>query len=294
MNVIELRDVTKDYGHGRGVFGVSLALAEGDALGYLGPNGAGKTTTIRQLMGFIRPDKGAVCVFGSDPFGCAAVQKRVGYLPGETAFPSDMTGDAFLRFVASLKGVKSMARANELRERFELDGRARLKKMSKGTRQKVALICAFLHDPELYLLDEPTSGLDPLMQRRFAELVEEELSRGKTMLLSSHQFEEVERLCGEAAILRAGKFVACGRMDELQKTRSRMFRIRFRSEESAAAFAREFPQSAQKGAELSLTVPQPDAERVLRLAVTYGVDDLLVRAQTLEELFLHYYDKEEA
>lgn len=294
MHVIELRNVTKDYGRGRGVFGVSLTLAEGGTLGYLGPNGAGKTTTIRQLMGFVRPDKGAVRVFGADPFGSAAVQRKIGYLPGETAFPPDMTGDAFLRFVASLKGVKSMARANELRERFELDGRARLKKMSKGTRQKVALICAFLHDPELYLLDEPTSGLDPLMQRRFAELVEEELSRGKTMLLSSHQFEEVERLCGEAAILREGRLAACGRMDELQKARSRMFRIRFRTENAAAAFSRVFPQAVCRGAELYLTVPQPDAERVLRLAVTYGVDDLFVRAQTLEELFLHYYDREGA
>ena len=290
MNVMELRNVTKDYGRGRGVFDVTLALAEGDALGYLGPNGAGKTTTIRQLMGFIRPDKGAVRVFGSDPFGCAAVQKRIGYLPGETAFPPDMTGDAFLRFVASLKGVKNMARADALRERFELDGRARLKKMSKGTRQKVALICAFLHDPELYLLDEPTSGLDPLMQRRFAELVEEEISRGKTMLLSSHQFEEVERLCGEAAILREGRLVACGRMEELQRTRSRMFRIAFRTADAAAAFTGVFPHAVRRDREISLTVPQPEADRVLRLAVTYGVDDLLVRAQTLEELFLHYYD----
>ena len=290
MNVLELRDVTKDYGRGRGVFGVSLTLTPGDALGYLGPNGAGKTTTIRQMMGFVRPDKGVVRAFGKDPFGCAAVQSRIGYLPGETAFPPDMTGDAFLRFVASLKGVKSMARANELRERFELDGRTRLKKMSKGTRQKVALICAFLHDPELYLLDEPTSGLDPLMQHRFAELVEEERSRGKTILLSSHQFEEVERLCGRAAILRAGRIVACDKMEELQKTRSRIFRIVFRTQEAAVAFASVFSQSAQKGMEVALTVPQSDAERVLRLAASYGVSDLLVRAQTLEELFLHYYD----
>lgn len=294
MNVIELRDVTKDYGGGRGVFGVTLTLAGGGALGYLGPNGAGKTTTIRQLMGFIRPDKGTVRVFGADPFRCAGVQKKIGYLPGETAFPPDMTGDAFLRFAAELKGVKSMARANELRERFELDGRARLKKMSKGTRQKVALICAFLHDPELYLLDEPTSGLDPLMQRRFAELVEEELSRGKTMLLSSHQFEEVERLCGEAAILRAGRIAACGTMEALQKTRSRIFRMTFRSAEGADAFSREFPQAVRRGAELSLTVPQPDAARVVRCAEACGADDLLIRAQTLEELFLHYYDKEGA
>lgn len=290
MNVMELRGVTKDYGRGRGVFDLSLTIAQGDSLGYLGPNGAGKTTTIRQMMGFTRPGKGTVRVFGKDPFGCAEVQKRIGYLPGETAFPGDMTGDAFLRFVAGLKGVRDMKRANELRERFELDGRTRLKKMSKGTRQKVALICAFLHDPELYLLDEPTSGLDPLMQHRFAELVAEERGRGKTILLSSHLFEEIERLCGRAAILRAGRIVACEQMEKMQKSRSRIFHIVFHAEDAAEAFLRVFPAAQRQEKEIFLTVPQTDAERVLRLAVTYGVEDLTVRAQTLEELFLHYYD----
>ena len=290
MNVVELRGVTKDYGRGRGVFDVSFTLKEGEALGYLGPNGAGKTTTLRQIMGFIRPDRGSVQVFGRAPFGCAPLQRKIGYLPGETAFPGDMTGDAFLRFVAGLKGVKSTARADALKERFELDGRTRLKKMSKGTRQKVALICAFLHDPELYVLDEPTSGLDPLMQHRFAELVEEERSRGKTILLSSHLFEEIERLCGRAAILRAGRIAAIDDIEALQKTCSRIFHSVFRTQEAAAAFCGVFENARQSGKEISLTAPQSETERILRLAVTYGVEDMTVRAQTLEELFLHYYD----
>ena len=144
--------VTKDYG-GKGVFDLCMQLETGETLGFLGPNGAGKTTTIRQLMGFIRPDSGTVRLFEQDPFAFCAMQARVGYLPGETAFPPDMTGRQFLRFMAQYRGVDCMARARHLAEYFELDMGGKLKKMSKGTKQKVAIVNAFMHDPELYVLD---------------------------------------------------------------------------------------------------------------------------------------------
>ena len=158
--IAEWNHVTKNY-KGRGVFDLCLKMEDGETLGFLGPNGAGKTTTIRQMMGFIRPDSGTVRLFGQDPFACAALQARVGYLPGETSFPSDMTGGQFIRFLAQYRGLRSLARAKQLAEYFELDTGAKLKKMSKGTKQKVAIVCAFMHDPQLYVLDEPTSGLDP-------------------------------------------------------------------------------------------------------------------------------------
>ena len=147
MNVIETRGLTKDYGRGRGVFALDLAVKQGQVLGFLGPNGAGKTTTIRQLMGFIRPDSGTAQIFGQDCFAKApAVQARVGYLPGEIAFPDDMTGEEYLRFAARLRGSRTaMGRAKELCGRFELDGKMRIKRMSKGTKQKLGIVAAFMH-----------------------------------------------------------------------------------------------------------------------------------------------------
>ena len=200
MNEIEIRGLVRDYGKGRGVFGLTLEVEAGEALGVLGPNGAGKTTTLRHLMGFLRARQGSVRIGGMDCFAQAReVHRRVGYLPGEVAFPDDMTGREFIAFVAGVKGVHGLGRARELADRFELDDTAKLRKMSKGNRQKVAIVCAFLQDAPVLLLDEPTSGLDPLMQNRFVQLVQEEHERGKTILLSSHMFEEVERTCGRAA-----------------------------------------------------------------------------------------------
>lgn len=174
-SVIELQRVTKDYGNGKGVFDLSFSVSKGEAFGYLGPNGAGKTTTIRQLMGFIRPDKGSCHMLGQDCFLQAQkIQKRTGYLAGELAFPEDMTGLEFLKFMAELKGMKDQKRMKDLMERFELKPQGKMRKMSKGMKQKVGIINAFMHRPEVVILDEPTSGLDPLMQNVFVELILEE------------------------------------------------------------------------------------------------------------------------
>ena len=199
-NIIEIDHITKDYGNGRGVFDISFQVKKGEVLGFLGPNGAGKTTTIRQLMGFLRPDSGSVQILGMDCFHDAhKIAGSLGYLPGEIAFIDAMTGIKFIRFIANMKGMKDLGRAPELMERFELNPSAKIKKMSKGTKQKIGIICAFMQDPDILLLDEPTSGLDPLMQNEFIDLILEEKERGKTILLSSHIFEEVERTCDRAA-----------------------------------------------------------------------------------------------
>ena len=167
-DLIQVEHLTKDYGKGRGVFDVSFGVSAGEAFGFLGPNGAGKTTTMRHLMGFVRPDSGRVRIAGMDCFADARrVQEKVGYLPGELSLAGDMTGDGFLRFVAGMKHVRDSARCRALCDRFEVDRKNRIRKMSKGQKQKIGLVCAFLGDPEVYLLDEPTSGLDPLMQGRF-------------------------------------------------------------------------------------------------------------------------------
>ena len=290
MNVIETRGLTKDYGRGRGVFALDLVVKQGQVLGFLGPNGAGKTTTIRQLMGFIRPDSGTAQIFGQDCFAKApAVQARVGYLPGEIAFPDDMTGEEYLRFAARLRGSRAaMGRAKELGGRFEMDGKMRIKRMSKGTKQKLGIVAAFMHSPELYLLDEPTSGLDPLMQGHFLALLAEEKAAGKTIFLSSHMFEEVERTCDTAAILRAGRLVATENMDALRKSRRKVFSLRFADEKAALMFANGLAEAAREGARVTVPVTG-DVDALVKRAAGYPLRDLSVRPQSLEELFLHYY-----
>ena len=293
-HVIEVRGLTKDYGRGRGVFGLDLSVNKGQVLGFLGPNGAGKTTTIRQLMGFVRPDSGTASILGMDCFAQASrVQEHVGYLPGEIAFLDGMTGEGYLRFAAKLRGGNAavLARAQELCRRFELDASAKIRRMSKGTKQKLGIVAAFMHDPEIYLLDEPTSGLDPLMQAEFLNLVAEEKGRGKTILLSSHIFEEVERICDDAAILRRGRLVSVENMERLKQSRCRVFQLEFDGEKSALLFADGLPGAVRRETRVTVSV-QGDVDALLKRAALYPVRDLSVRPQSLEELFLHYYGGE--
>lgn len=219
---IEIRNATKDYGRGRGVFDLSLTVAPGEVVGFLGANGAGKSVTMRMLMGFVRPRVGSVRIFGRDCFSQRAeIQQSVGYLPGELAFPGDMTGLSFLRFAASMANARGKGgrlgckRADELAEFFELDPSVPLRSMSKGTRQKVGIVAAFMTAPRLLLLDEPTSGLDLLMQRRFVELVQAEKRRGATIMLSSHLLGEVEGTCDRALFIRRGRLACAASAGEL-------------------------------------------------------------------------------
>lgn len=200
--------MTLQYPSGKGIRDISFRVCQGEVLGYLGPNGAGKTTTIRCLLGFSSPDRGGCSIRGLD---CRAqapdIQRFLGYIPGEIAFLDGMTGRQFLKFLSQLRGTKDDTRQKELEELFEMDRSGRIKRYSKGMKQKVGIIAAFMHDPQVIILDELTSGLDPLMQNRFTELVLSEKKRGKTVLMSSHIFEEVERTCDRVAIIKDGALV---------------------------------------------------------------------------------------
>lgn len=214
--VIQLERATKDYGRERGVFDLSFAVERGEVVGFLGANGAGKSVTMRMLMGFVRPASGRVLIGGRDCFADRArIQRSVGYLPGELACPADLAGTAFLDFVAAMRGARDRRRRNELVEFFELDPSARIRSMSKGTKQKLGIVAAFMGAPEVLLLDEPTSGLDLLMQRRFVELVRAERERGATVLLSSHVLGEVEGTCDRAVFIRHGRLSSEARVDDL-------------------------------------------------------------------------------
>ena len=184
MPVLQIEHLTKDYGHNRGVFDVSFSVEKGEVYGFLGPNGAGKTTTIRHIMGFSRPQSGGAYVNGMDSWKNASeIQKNLGYLPGEIALPESLTGTQFINMMAELRGIKDMSHTNYLIDKFELDPSGSLKRMSLGMKRKLAIVTAFMHDPEVLVLDEPTSGLDPIMQNIFVEFIKEEKKRGKTIFL---------------------------------------------------------------------------------------------------------------
>ena len=287
MSVIEVKSVTKDYGGGKGVFDISFSLEKGEVFGFLGPNGAGKTTTIRQLMGFIRPQRGRCSILGLDCTSKAAViQRDLGYIPGEIAFMDDM------KFMAAYRGLKSLDRAEELMARFELDPRGKLKKMSKGMKQKIGIVCGFMHDPAVLILDEPTSGLDPLMQNRFVELIREERRRGKTILMSSHMFEEVERTCDRVGIIRQGRLVAVDEVEALKKAKRRRYTVTLADEAEAAAFAAEGLRVAgREGCRVTVEV-QTDLQAFIAAMGRHRVAGLDAATQSLEDVFLQFYGEE--
>jgi len=272
------------------VFDVSFSITGGEVFGFLGPNGAGKTTTIRHLMGFLKPEKGRCSMLGKDCWKYRAeIQKNVGYIPGEMVFFDDMTGMEFLNFMATYRNTKSNSRAKELIYRFELDARSKIKKMSKGTKQKVGIVAAFMHDPQVLILDEPTSGLDPLMQSRFIELVTEEKARGKTILMSSHIFEEVERTCDRVAIIKNGKLVATDNVNALKAAQEKKYIVTLESEEAAAAFAAEgLRVSDITGTQVTVIV-QSNLGELVSVMNRYPVTDLTVPNQSLEEIFMQYF-----
>lgn len=292
MSVIEINHVTKDYGNHKGVFDVSFEVKKGEVLGFLGPNGSGKTTTIRQLMGFMKPDQGVVKILGMNCFDEAKkVQENLGYLPGEIAFMEDMTGLEFIRFIAKMKNMKDMSKAEELMQFLELDARGKMKRMSKGMKQKIGIVIAFMQDASILILDEPTSGLDPLMQNKFVELIQQAKKDGKTVLMSSHIFEEVENTCDRVVMIKEGRIVATETMENLRKNRLKHYEIHFYDESEAIDFVHKYSQAKRNQTIVHLMLKGHTNQLIQDLSV-YDIEDFNARPQSLEELFLHYYGGE--
>ena len=294
MDIIKINNLTKDYGNKKGIFNVNISIKKGEVFGFLGPNGAGKTTTIRNLMGFIRPDSGTCSILGMDCFKeSEKIKEKLGYLAGEIAFFDDLTGIKLLNFLADMKGIKDKRKMNELIERFELDPRGKVKKMSKGMKQKIGIISAFMSDAEVFILDEPTSGLDPLMQNRFVDLVLEEKKKGKTILMSSHIFEEIEKTCDRTAIIRNGKIVAIEDMDSLSKKRNKTYIISLSNKNEVEKIKKDnFNIKNIDGLNVSISVKNNISE-FLKNVSKYKISDMNIKTESLEEIFLHYYGKEE-
>lgn len=238
--VIETQKLTKDYGEGRGVFDLDLTVKEGEMMGYVGTNGSGKMTTIRHVMGFIKPTSGKVLVSGLSSWEHSSeIVKKVGYVPGEIAFPDLKTGIDFLKCQADFLGLKDMRYANELIERLQLDPRANLKRMSKGMKQKTALVAALMNDSPIIILDEPTTGLDPLMRATFLDVIKEEHKKGKTIFMSSHSFDELEKTCDKVALINNGRIVDVCDLNDIRRRPVKEFKIEFRDESGYTRFLKE-------------------------------------------------------
>ena len=296
METISVRSLTKDYGGGKGIFDISLSIRQGEVYGFLGPNGAGKSTTIRHLMGFCRPDSGRAEILGIECFrGQKAIQPHVGYLPGEIALPDDMTGTRYLKLIGKMRKMKEFGYAQELARRFSINPDLLIKRMSKGMKQKVAIISTFMHDPDILLLDEPTSGLDPLMQNRFVELVEEEKNKGKTIFLSSHIFEEVEKTCDRVGILRGGKLIRDITIDELRSSQMTTYQIGFSGISDLRKFQTQYPDAhcAKNALQLTVSIPDSQINPLISALSECGLRFLREEKHTLEEYFMQFYGGEE-
>ncbi|MBB3125775.1 ABC-2 type transport system ATP-binding protein [Paenibacillus rhizosphaerae] len=291
--MLSVEHVTKIFPNGRGIRDVTFSVRRGEVFGFLGPNGAGKSTTIRHIMGFLKPDQGSVKVCGHDTWKeQGRFQKYIGYLPGEIAFIEGMTGKAFLDFMAGMQGGVDSAWRDELIRRLQFDVRTPIRKMSKGMKQKVGIVAAFMHRPEVIILDEPTSGLDPLMQKVFIELVLEEKARGTTFLMSSHNFPEIERTCDRAAIIKDGVIIAVKDIHELQSMQRKLFEVTFESEQEVNDFMKcGLKIDSREGSRVRVAV-QGDVDRFIRETARFHVRNIDVFTQNLEDIFMNYYDRE--
>ncbi len=290
MSIIKINNITKDYGNGNGIFNVSLEIKKGEVFGFLGPNGAGKTTTIRHLMGFIKADIGNCVINDLDSFKKSAIlQKEIGYISGEINFFEQMTGEEFIKFIANYRNLKDLSKAYELIKIFDLNTDILIKKMSKGMKQKLGIIVAFMHDPKIYILDEPTSGLDPLMQNIFIKMIHEEKNKGKTILMSSHIFEEIERTCDKVAIIKDGKIITVDDIKKLKKSKSKKFTITFNNKNDVDNFKNEKLEIIDIYENKVTLLIKNNLKEFIKILNKYDIADINEITQSLEDIFLNYY-----
>ena len=302
MNVIDVEHLTKDYGFGRGVFDVSIHVEKGEVFGFLGPNGAGKSTTIRHLMGFSKADEGEVKIFGEPTFDkYYEILKRVGYIPGEIALPAGLTGKEFIKMMQDLTGIHNEERLKMLRDIFELDDASLLcdvKRMSLGVKRKLAVVSAFMSDPEVLILDEPTSGLDPVMQERFVDFIHKEKERGKTILLSSHIFSEIDNTCDRIAIIKDGKIVSEFVANDLKHASRKYYTVDFKTEAEKKKFLekavviKSFTLINDKDKEINISIEDKDLNETIDILSLVKVAKFSNRRESLEDYFMKFYKEE--
>ena len=299
MKKIIVENLTKDYGHGRGVFDVSFEIGKGEVFGFLGPNGAGKSTTIRHLMGFSKPDNGSTKILGHESFNdYAKFMDKVGYLPGEIALPSGLTGWQFIDMMKKLKGNIDEAWLKHLIEYFQLDPSGDTKRMSLGIKRKLAVVTAFMNDPDILILDEPTSGLDLEMQEKFIKFIKEEKARGKTILLSSHIFSEVDATCDRIAIIKDGKVVSEFKASDLKHNNNKIYKISFATPSDKESFLSVVCASEtmvlldQTEETLTLSINDTHINELIKKLASVNIIDFRHLKESLEDYFMKFYKED--
>lgn len=296
--VLSVEHLLKDYGYGRGVFDVSIQVHKGECYGYLGPNGAGKSTTIRHIMGFSKPTKGSIKLFGKETFGHThELLKRVGYLPGEPAIPQGLDGMGFLRMMQDMRGERNDERMNYLLDLFKLDPNMNVKQMSLGEKRKLAVVAAFMNDPDILILDEPTSGLDPVMQQVFIHFIIEEKKRGKTILLSSHIFSEVDATCDTISIIKDGKHVSTFKASDLKNNQVATYIVKFNDLEHLKKFVEENKKyeiiDVNENRKLAtVKINKKDYKNFFDTLSKYLIREFEEKPFTLQDYFMSFYKEE--
>lgn len=273
--VIEIENLTKNYGKHRGINDVSFQVKEGEIFGFLGPNGAGKSTTIRAMLGLIHYDSGEIKINGLDSIRYhEEILKEVGYMPSEAWFYAGKTVKDILKLSADIRKTDCAEEAKMLCERFQVDEKRKISELSLGNRKKVSIVCAMQHKPKLFIFDEPTSGLDPLMQNVFFELIEEYVAKGTTCMLSTHVLSEVRNHCDRVGIMKEGKLIVTDTVDHLLKSKTKRIKM------------------VRDGKTLDYLY-QGALNDLYKELQGHNIDDILIEEPSIEEVFMHYYEREE-
>lgn len=294
--IIEIKNAVKDYGQQRGIFGVSFDVYKGECFGFLGPNGAGKSTTIRLLMGFSKPDSGELLINGQEVMkNRDKIMENVSYLPGEIALPNLLTGKDFLNIQKNLKNVINDKFLNYLIDLFELDTSLICKEMSLGMKRKLAIVSCFMSDPDIIIMDEPSSGLDPEMQDVFVKLIKEEKKRGKTILMSSHIFSEIDSSADRIGVIKDGKIVSIFKASDLKHNQLKTYYVNFYDYNEYQDFknlkddAIKIINFEDKNKQIVLHIYDKDINKLTKILENYKISDFIESKETLEEYFMKFY-----
>lgn len=291
MKVIEIKNLTKSYGKHRGIIDLNLTVEQGEFFGFIGPNGAGKSTTIRTLLGLISPTSGEATVLNNDIVSQKnKVLADVGYMPSEAIFYSGLKVKDVILFSQKARKKDCSQEAKELCSRLALDPEKKIEELSLGNRKKVAIVCALQHKPKLYILDEPTSGLDPLIQKEFFKILKERNREGATIFLSSHVLSEIQKNCTKAAIIKEGKIIAQGQIEDFLKTKAKKVILH---EITSLPNTLKVKSVEVLGDSVSFLY-DGEIKELLKIVCDLPINDISISEPDLEEIFMHYYGNEES
>lgn len=296
MDYIEINHLTKDYGNSKGIFDISLRIQKGEMFGYVGNNGAGKTTTFRHILGFSKPDSGTAKVKGLDSWKKSSeIMRYIGYVPGDIAFPDLRSGIDVIKSQAELLNLKDLSYANKLIKKLQLDIRGNPRTMSKGMKQKLAIVLALMNNPEILILDEPTTGLDPLMRDTFMEIIEEEHKKGKTIMISSHMFEELETTCDRVGLIMNGELIDIADMDKIKNVKFKLYKIAFLNKEDFDRFRNQNFEITREQPEYNQVTVKIEENKVRELFIElnkYKLEYFTEVKYNLEKYFKEFFKRE--